>query len=389
MKIILGLAALLPVAFTQSINETYLGGLAQTLNNSGLIQLATVASGIINTTAGARLLALLPTENFTVFAPDDAAFGAVPASDKSNATLLADVLSYHVVQGNFTGMTATYPNVTIGRTLLNDSSLVTLEGHKSQVVAWTNENGTIVVLNQATTVTVTKSVTYQNLVLYVVTQVLEPPGPLSTTLTKQNLTILSKILSTTDLPTDNTTLISALESAEGYTLFAPNDAALTLAASTISSLPNKTVEGTVLANHFINGTTVYSPSFISSSGYTSAAGEGLSFTTNSSGTYVTSGSSVAKVVKSDVLVKNGVVHIVDGVLANTAANAAAASSAYVSATSVAAKSTTETGPVGGPTNSGSSSSKGGAIGLRVSNKGGLVGVLVAAGGILAGGLLVV
>jgi len=286
-------------------------------------------------------------------------------------------------------MTATYPNVTIGRTLLNDSSLVTLEGHKSQVVAWTNENGTIVVLNQATTVTVTKSVTYQNLVLYVVTQVLEPPGPLSTTLTKQNLTILSTILSTTDLPTDNTTLISALESAEGYTLFAPNDAALTLAASTISALPNKTVEGTILANHFINGTTVYSPSFISSSGYTSAAGEGLSFTTNSSGTYVTSGSSVAKVVKSDVLVKNGVVHIIDGVLANTAANAAAASSAYVSATSVAAKSTTETGPVGGPTNSGSSSSKGGAIGLRVSNKGGLVGVLVAAGGILAGGLLVV
>lgn len=38
--------------------------------------------------------------------------------------------------------------MTVGRTLLNDPSVVTLEGGKSQVIVWTNENGTTRVLNQ-------------------------------------------------------------------------------------------------------------------------------------------------------------------------------------------------------------------------------------------------
>jgi hypothetical protein len=43
-----------------------------------------------------------------------------------------------------------YPNTTIGRTLLNDSSLVQLEGNKSQVLVWTRsgEDGNVTILNQ-------------------------------------------------------------------------------------------------------------------------------------------------------------------------------------------------------------------------------------------------
>ena len=73
---------------------------------------------------------------------------AVPANVTSDATNLANILSYHIVSGNFTALTLTFPNVTIGRTLLNNSTFVTLEGNKSQVVAWTTVNGTIEVLNQ-------------------------------------------------------------------------------------------------------------------------------------------------------------------------------------------------------------------------------------------------
>lgn len=44
-----------------------------------------------------------------------------------------------------------WPNVTIGRTLLNASDLVHLEGNKSQVLVWTRseENGNVTILNQA------------------------------------------------------------------------------------------------------------------------------------------------------------------------------------------------------------------------------------------------
>lgn len=66
----------------------------------------------------------------------------------SNPDLLANVLSYHVVPGSF-NVTQSFPNTTVGRTLLNhNSSLVFLEGDKNQVLAWSDINGTVRILNQ-------------------------------------------------------------------------------------------------------------------------------------------------------------------------------------------------------------------------------------------------
>ena len=52
-----------------------------------------------------------------------------------DTTLFPNVLAYDVVNGNFT-LDITLPlNHTVGRTLLN-TSLVQLEGNKSQALAW-------------------------------------------------------------------------------------------------------------------------------------------------------------------------------------------------------------------------------------------------------------
>jgi hypothetical protein len=61
------------MAFAQAPNSTYLTGLSQALNASGLTQLASVAAGINNTAIGQRLLSALPTKNWTIFAPNDTA----------------------------------------------------------------------------------------------------------------------------------------------------------------------------------------------------------------------------------------------------------------------------------------------------------------------------
>lgn len=68
----------------------------------------------------------------------------------SNLTQNAvDLFSYHVVHGNFSNQSTTYPNTTVGRTFLNDTTWVSLEGNKSQVVAWAiRSDGKVHVLNQ-------------------------------------------------------------------------------------------------------------------------------------------------------------------------------------------------------------------------------------------------
>ncbi|KAG6853022.1 hypothetical protein C0991_007431 [Blastosporella zonata] len=152
-------------------------------------------------------------------------------------------------------------------------------------------------------------------------------------------------------------------STHGYTFFAPNNQALQNAGSSLSSLSNnQSALMSVLGNHYINGSTLYSPQLMSvngnSSELVSAAGEPFTFNTNSSGTFVTSGNGAnAKIVKSDVLTENGVIHVIDNVLVNTQSDSSRASAAYASATSVAGQSSTQTGPIGGLSTSTSSANK--------------------------------
>ena len=141
----------------------------------------------------------------------------------------------------------------------------------------------------------------------------------------------------------------------GFTLFAPYNSAIESAAANLASLAsNQSALVALFQNHvrlsltplnlhahlltipppnstltqLINGTTVYSPLLSgSNSSATSAAGEPLSFALNATGHYVTSGNVTARIVQPDVLLPNGVIHVVDRVLVNTQSDAGAASSA--------------------------------------------------------------
>lgn len=61
---------------------------------------------------------------------------------------MTNIVAYHVVFGHFNNVTD-YPNTTIGRSALGNTSVVMLEGNKNQVVAWARRNdGQVHVLNQ-------------------------------------------------------------------------------------------------------------------------------------------------------------------------------------------------------------------------------------------------
>ncbi|KAJ9118680.1 hypothetical protein QFC22_003900 [Naganishia vaughanmartiniae] len=129
-------------------------------------------------------------------------------------------------------------------------------------------------------------------------------------------------------------LLEPLLQSRGLTIFAPNDPAI-LAASALIGALNLTQVQTVLSNHIINGTVVYS-NMTEEADYMSAGGIPFGFSTNATGTFVKSGNNTARIIAADIPIANGVVHTIDRVLVNPVSNTEAAQSA---ASSNAAKAT--------------------------------------------------
>ncbi|OBZ79843.1 Transforming growth factor-beta-induced protein ig-h3 [Grifola frondosa] len=394
-------------------NTTFLTGLAQVLQDSGCAQLATIATTQLNaSTLGQTLLGQVSSgQPFVFFAPNNQAFSIAPSNVTSDSGRLTDIVAYHMVPGNFSSVSTTYPNVTLGRTLLNDPSLVQLEGGKSQAIAWAiRADGKTHVLNQNNDSIVVNTTTFGNVTINVIDHVLNIPASFENTIPQDNMSLatVQTSLSAVSIPflnastnqASNVSLFQVLNTGlHGFTFFAPNNTAVQHAMTALQGLSsNATAIQALFQNHLINGSTVYSSELVGQT-FTSAAGETLSFSFNATGQYVTSGNTTARIVQPDVLLTNGVIHVIDNVLVNTQSDASAASSAASSASSAATQSTSQTAPIGasqtasltGSSSSGAGSPTGSnnaaSIALRVPGAGTLVGMGFALVGVLLGGLM--
>ncbi|CCL99966.1 uncharacterized protein FIBRA_01991 [Fibroporia radiculosa] len=349
------IALLAAVKFALAQNETFLAGLLSTLNETGASSLSGLASQLNSSDQGRSLLTALSNgDPYALFAPNDTAFSNAPSSAFTN---IDNFIAYHLVTGNFSGVNTSYANTTLGRTFLNDSQLVQLEGNQSQVLAWAFRTDHVTVLNQPMDTIVTNTTSFGNITINVIDHILTFPGTFEQTVASNNDAFggISSALGNVSAPffnastgqTTNTSVFSVVNNGlHGFTLFAPNSTAVAAIASDLASLEsNTTLLEIVLKNHLINGTSAYSPELVGTN-FTSASGEVFSSSINSTGQYVTSGGQTALIVQPDVLLSNGVVHVIDRVLLNTNEDAGAASSAAASATSAATQSTTETRPIG-------------------------------------------
>ncbi|GJE96804.1 fasciclin domain-containing protein [Phanerochaete sordida] len=358
-------AALLSLALAPSValaqNSTILAGLVGALSAAGLTQLINVATTINSTSVGQSILANITSGSpFLLFAPNNDAWSKAPANFTSPATTLADVFSYHVVPGNFSAVQTQYPNITLGQTLYDDPLTVHLEGGKPQVVAWSERaDGKTHVLNQRNDSTVVNTTTFGNLTIFIIDNVLQVPENLEDTIPTNNLSLngFSTLLKSATLSfynastasTSDVTFFDAFNTGyHGFTLFSPNDTAITAANGTLAGIAgNRTALNSVLFNHVINATSLYTPLLAGSQNFTTAGGEALSFKLNATGQYVTLGNITAMIVQPDVLLPNGVVHIIDRVLLDTDSDPSSASSALSSATSAASASqSSQTAPIG-------------------------------------------
>ena len=254
------------------------------------LEAAVGAAGLVETLSGPG--------PFTVFAPTDAAFAALPAGTVD--ALLQDptgdlttILLYHVL-----GLQAY-------STDLSDGMMVTtLQGEEIMVTI--NGNGVFINDAQVTTADVAAS----NGVVHVIDAVLLPP-------VMPTNTIMDIVSNSADHNTLEAALVASglnetLGNPGDFTLFAPTDAAFAaLPAGTVESLladPTGALVN-VLLYHALSGTAL-SSGLSNGMMVTTIQGSDITVTINADGVFIND----AQVIVADVMADNGVVHVIDAVL---------------------------------------------------------------------------
>jgi len=251
------------------------------------LEAAVIAADLAGTLAGEG--------PFTLFAPTDAAFEALPEGtvesllqDPSGA--LTDILLYHVASG------------TALSTDLSDGLVVATVNGKNVTVTINNDG---VFINDAQ-VTVADIIA-DNGVVHVIDAVLLPP-----TVTVTDVVVNSPVHETLEAAVIAADLAGTLAGEGPFTLFAPTDDAFAaLPAGTVESLlqdPSGTLTD-ILLYHVASGTAL-STDLSDGIMVPTLNGNSVTVTINDNGVFIND----AQVTVADIVTDNGVVHVIDAVL---------------------------------------------------------------------------
>lgn len=265
--------------------------------NHTTLEAAVVAAGLVETLQG--------DGPFTVFAPTDAAFAALP--EGTVEVLLADIpaltniLTYHVVGGK-----------AMSSDLSDGQMIATVNGRKIEVTI--NEEG--VFINNAK-VTVA-DIEADNGVVHVIDAVLIPETLPATVVdiatSSDDFSILAQALTREDLTID---FVGALTGEGPFTVFAPTNAAFAallaeLGATALDDIDTETLEA-VLQMHVLAGkvmSTDLSEGLMSET----LLGQQLTFSLDGGTKIIDPNSRVSNIVAVDIEAQNGVVHVIDTVI---------------------------------------------------------------------------
>ncbi len=256
-----------------------------------ILETAVIAAGLAPTLSDT-------TAQYTVFAPTDAAFSALPAGVIDSLLVdptgdLTDILLYHVLGAEV--LSSQLSDGQVATTLFGEDITVSV-----------NQN--MVMINNAL-VTVA-DIQASNGVVHVIDAVLLPTAFTSS--------VVDIIVNSADHTTLEAAVLAAgldqtLADPNGsFTVFAPTDAAFaTLPAGTIDDLlddPNGSLTD-VLTYHVL-GTEVFSADLSDGQQATTLLGEDVTVTINAQGVFINQ----AQVTLADIQANNGVVHVIDAPL---------------------------------------------------------------------------
>jgi uncharacterized surface protein with fasciclin (FAS1) repeats len=254
------------------------------------LEAAVIAAGLADDLSGSG--------PFTVFAPTDAAFAALPSG--TIETLLSDptgtltqILLYHVV-----GAQALSTELSDGQTI------TTLLGEDITVTIGMNG----VMINNAM-VTVA-DITADNGVVHVIDAVLLPPAPQTTTVV--DVIVNSDVHNTLEAAVVAAGLVETLSGTGPFTVFAPTDEAFAaLPAGTIETLlADPTGALTQILLYHVVGAQALSTDLANGQTVVTLQGQTVTVTINTDGVFINN----AMVTVADIVTDNGVIHVIDAVL---------------------------------------------------------------------------
>lgn len=259
-------------------------------------------TGLIATQNG-TLEMLNSLTDITILAPNNDALktflGNTSVSDISPQQIGA-ILSYHVLNGTYYSDNVT-DTPSFLPTLLNATEFANVTGGQVVEAIKTDNNVTFLSGFRKQSNVTQANITFTGGVIHIIDEVLTIPLNLSATAIEANLTAAAGALTAANLT-------EPLDEATNITVFAPLNQGFADIANILQNLSSSDLS-TVLQYHVLEGVVAYSTDFQNGTLET-AGGETLNVTVLGSDIYVDS----AKVVQPDVLIANGVVHVIDRVL---------------------------------------------------------------------------
>ncbi|RFU31187.1 hypothetical protein B7463_g5183, partial [Scytalidium lignicola] len=241
--------------------------------------------------------------------PNNDAFDKLPYSSLKTAfanndvDVITNVLEYHLLPGVHTTSSLTPGVPQFIPTLMTNSNYTNVTG--GQVVENVKQAGNVVVYvsgsGSRSTLTQADQL-FNGGVVQVIDTILLPPTNLTSTADAFNLTSFEGALYTTNH-------LDSVSDQKDITVFVPNNDAFQALGPGITELTVDQLTS-VVNYHILPSTVVYSANLTNGSTFTTEQGTKLRITHINNNVYVNS----AQLLQSDILIENGVLHIIDNVL---------------------------------------------------------------------------
>ncbi|KAK3071996.1 hypothetical protein LTR53_007626 [Teratosphaeriaceae sp. CCFEE 6253] len=271
------------------------------------------------------------TNPITLLAPNNRAFGRVPYTDvlgqafaDNDTAQISNMLSYHMIPGLHSSETLNKDqSFQFLPTMLTSNNWTNVTGgQRIGAVLQGNEPPIVVFISGLSTrsIVVDQDIEFKGGILHVIDSFAIPPMPYVYTSNQYNLAFsefsIQSFTGALYSQPKNLSLAETLNSTSDLTFFVPNNIAMELVSGSLTSMSPTTLQS-LLSYHIVPGRhllnaagPIYSSNFTNGTQIPTLQGTNVTLYYTWNAYFVNS----ARVTASDILIANGVVHVIDNVL---------------------------------------------------------------------------